>query len=144
MYRKRTGTTASVGFDCSGSLSIQPFEGSRWCSRRALWDLNRLWFGSCWKEEDLRSECLMEIHRSLSTFSTFAGYHCPILARDKRSCKNSSFDFCNSSLQVSDARSSGTRSVRRASGFVQTAHAETISLVEQCAARLRGNLSCFG
>ena len=29
LYRKRTGATVSVGLDLSGSLSIQPFEGSR-------------------------------------------------------------------------------------------------------------------
>jgi hypothetical protein len=29
LYRKRTGSTVSVGVDLSGSLSIQPFEGSR-------------------------------------------------------------------------------------------------------------------
>jgi hypothetical protein len=29
LYRKRTHATVSVGLDLSGSLSIQPFEGSR-------------------------------------------------------------------------------------------------------------------
>jgi hypothetical protein len=29
LYRKRTGATVSVRLDLSGSLSIQPFEGSR-------------------------------------------------------------------------------------------------------------------
>jgi hypothetical protein len=29
LYRKRTGATASIGLDRRSSLSIQPFEGSR-------------------------------------------------------------------------------------------------------------------
>jgi len=33
LYRKRTGATGSVGLDRRGSLSIQPFEGSRFVRR---------------------------------------------------------------------------------------------------------------
>ena len=47
-----------------GALSIEPFEGSRFRSRRALWDFNRDWLGSCWKEGRSRREPQINVHRS--------------------------------------------------------------------------------
>ena len=47
---------------CCEARPIQPFEVSRFCSRRTLWDLNRVWFGSCYKEEYLRGDRRVEDH----------------------------------------------------------------------------------
>ena len=40
-------------------LRIQRLEGSRFCSRRTLWDFNRLWSENYWKAEELQPGLIM-------------------------------------------------------------------------------------
>jgi hypothetical protein len=66
LYRKRTGATVSVILDHEFAFRLQPFEGSRSRLRRMrcpLWDFNRFWLGSYWKEEYLRVNLQIEVHR---------------------------------------------------------------------------------
>jgi hypothetical protein len=60
------------------AFSIRRLEGSRWRLRRTLWDLNRLWRGSCCKKGYLQNDCLIVIHRFSGTVT--AHDYC-ILAR---------------------------------------------------------------
>ena len=124
VYRKRTGATGSVGLDRRGSLSIQPFEGSRFV-RGGRYGIS-IDFGL--EVVEKKNIC------GASFKSKFIESNHEAQARSRhgnarQTILQDSGRWCSIRMHVSNLRCCLLRardSVRRRSGFVQTCKQEEI------------------
>ena len=130
LYRKRTGATVSVGLDLSGSLSIQPFEGSRFV-RGGRYGIS-IDFGLEVIEKE--SICGATFKLKFIDLTIEAQAHDRlIVTRDRPFCKTPS-------LESPMSLASGTRKRPPQSGFVQTAFWE-MRVVILCESSANGKQS---
>jgi hypothetical protein len=95
-------------------------QGSRFRSRRTLWDFNRLWFGSCWQKKHLWGDRQSGAHLSSHDAKAPDGL---IVTRDRSFFKT--YCYLIASLESSLSLASCTRKRPPQSGFVQTGIWET-------------------